>query len=156
MHVVFEGSRRVGERDRSFLSASLGLARRNVARRMTGYRLWTRYTGHGATRGCIAHMQCPMHTYHYIYRDHLLLLLLPCPHAARRRIARPTPGSLLSIRSRCPRWDIFFLLRCSFFGMATLVMGGDVLAISSQIMTEQQGKDLGVLSIPAVNLAFFV
>lgn len=77
----------------------------------------------GASHTCSVHAHVPL------YRNHLLLLLLPCPHAARRRIARPTPGSLLSIRSRCPRQDIFFLLRCSFFEMGTLAMGRDVLAI---------------------------
>lgn len=68
-------------------------------------RLSAIHRAHGATRGCIAHMQRPC-TRTIIYRDHLLLLLLPCPHAARRRIARPTPGLLLSIRSRCARGRI--------------------------------------------------
>lgn len=74
--------------------------RRNVARRMTGYRQ-TRYTGRtvrhvGASRTCSI---CAARTQiSIIYRDHLP----PCPHVACRRIARPTPGPLSSIRSRCP------------------------------------------------------
>lgn len=153
VYVVFKGSRRVGERDRSFLSASLrSRPSRNVAHRMTGYRLRTRYTGHGATRGCIAHMQYPCTRTIIPGSPAAAALSTCCPQADR-----PTDTGLAPVRpfSDARGRTSFSCSTRSFFEMGTLGMSGDVLAIALQIMTEQQESILAFYLFLLWILLFF-